>query len=61
LTDPVSDFYSLERTRKRPVQVDERRLTGEENVAPYKVPKPVEYVGEMTLTSVGKVDKKALR
>ena len=57
----MSDFYSLERTRKRPVQVDERRLTGEENVAPYKVPKPVEYVGEMTLTSVGKVDKKALR
>jgi len=32
-----------------------------ENMAPYKVPKIVEFVDEMPLTTVGKVDKKALR
>ena len=32
-----------------------------ENVAPYKVPKLIEFVNEMPLTAVGKVDKKALR
>lgn len=32
-----------------------------ENMAPYKVPKIVEFVEEIPLTSVGKVDKKALR
>jgi long-chain acyl-CoA synthetase len=32
-----------------------------ENMAPYKVPKSVEFIDEIPLTSVGKVDKKALR
>ena len=32
-----------------------------ENFAPYKVPKIVEFVDNIPLTSVGKVDKKALR
>lgn len=32
-----------------------------ENCAPYKVPKIIEFVEEMPLTAVGKVDKKALR
>jgi long-chain acyl-CoA synthetase len=32
-----------------------------ENMAPYKVPKLVEFVKEIPLTAVGKVDKKALR
>lgn len=32
-----------------------------ENFAPYKVPKIVEFLQDMPLTSVGKVDKKALR
>jgi acyl-CoA synthetase (AMP-forming)/AMP-acid ligase II len=32
-----------------------------ENMAPYKVPKIVEFVDEIPLTAVGKVDKKALR
>ncbi len=32
-----------------------------ENMAPYKVPKIVQFVEEIPLTSVGKVDKKALR
>jgi acyl-CoA synthetase (AMP-forming)/AMP-acid ligase II len=32
-----------------------------ENMAPYKVPKVVEFVDQMPLTAVGKVDKKALR
>jgi acyl-CoA synthetase (AMP-forming)/AMP-acid ligase II len=32
-----------------------------ENFAPYKVPKEIEIMEEMPLTSVGKVDKKALR
>ena len=32
-----------------------------ENMAPYKVPKVIEFVQNMPLTSVGKVDKKALR
>jgi acyl-CoA synthetase (AMP-forming)/AMP-acid ligase II len=31
------------------------------NLAPYKVPKIVEFVDEVPLTAVGKVDKKALR
>ncbi|MFP4475421.1 MAG: AMP-binding protein [Desulfatibacillaceae bacterium] len=32
-----------------------------ERMAPYKVPRVVEFTGEMPLTNVGKVDKKALR
>jgi long-chain acyl-CoA synthetase len=32
-----------------------------ENMAPYKRPKIIEFVDELPLTSVGKVDKKALR
>ena len=32
-----------------------------ENMAPYKVPKIVEFIDAIPLTSVGKVDKKALR
>ena len=32
-----------------------------ENMAPYKVPKIIQFVDEMPLTAVGKVDKKALR
>lgn len=32
-----------------------------ENMAPYKVPKIIEFVDEIPLTAVGKVDKKALR
>jgi acyl-CoA synthetase (AMP-forming)/AMP-acid ligase II len=32
-----------------------------ENMSPYKVPKIIEFVDELPLTPVGKVDKKALR
>jgi acyl-CoA synthetase (AMP-forming)/AMP-acid ligase II len=32
-----------------------------ENMAPYKVPKIIQFVDQIPLTSVGKVDKKALR
>ena len=32
-----------------------------ENMAPYKVPKIIEFTQQMPLTAVGKVDKKALR
>jgi acyl-coenzyme A synthetase/AMP-(fatty) acid ligase len=32
-----------------------------ENMAPYKRPKTIEFVEELPLTAVGKVDKKALR
>ena len=32
-----------------------------ENCSPYEVPKVIEIIGEMPLTSVGKVDKKVLR
>jgi len=32
-----------------------------ENMAPYKVPKIIEFVDELPLTAIGKVDKKALR
>ncbi len=32
-----------------------------DNMAPYKIPKIIEFVDEMPLTTVGKVDKKALR
>jgi long-chain acyl-CoA synthetase len=31
------------------------------HLAPYEVPKQVEIINEMPLTSVGKLDKKALR
>jgi long-chain acyl-CoA synthetase len=32
-----------------------------ENMAPYKVPKVIEFIDAIPLTAVGKVDKKALR
>ncbi len=32
-----------------------------ENMAPYKVPKIIEFMDDMPLTAVGKVDKKVLR
>ena len=32
-----------------------------ENMSPYKRPKTIEFVDQLPLTSVGKVDKKALR
>ncbi len=32
-----------------------------ENMAPYKVPKIIEFIDEMPLTAVGKIDKKVLR
>ena len=32
-----------------------------ENMSPYKVPKIIEFIDELPLTPVGKVDKKALR
>lgn len=32
-----------------------------ENCSPYEVPKVIEIIGEMPLTAVGKIDKKALR
>ncbi len=32
-----------------------------ENMSPYKVPKIIEFIDQMPLTAVGKVDKKALR
>jgi len=32
-----------------------------QNMAPYKVPKVIEFVDQMPLTAIGKVDKKALR
>lgn len=32
-----------------------------ENLAPYKVPKIIDFIAEMPLTAVGKVDKKVLR
>jgi acyl-CoA synthetase (AMP-forming)/AMP-acid ligase II len=39
----------------------ELRAYAKENLAPYKVPKIYEFVDAIPLTSVGKVDKKALR
>lgn len=47
--------------------MDEKELETEivefcrENMAPYKVPKIVQFMDQIPLTSVGKVDKKALR
>jgi long-chain acyl-CoA synthetase len=32
-----------------------------ENLSPYKVPKTIDFMDSLTLTPVGKVDKKALR
>jgi len=49
------------------VEHDKKKLEEEivaycrENMAPYKVPKTIEFTEAMPLTTVGKVDKKALR
>jgi len=40
---------------------DEIRLFAEENLARYKIPKIIEIVNEIPLTTVGKIDKRALR
>ncbi|TXT66348.1 MAG: Acyl-CoA synthetase (AMP-forming)/AMP-acid ligase II [Promethearchaeota archaeon] len=40
---------------------EEIRIFAEENLARYKVPKIIEIVEEIPLTTVGKIDKKALR
>lgn len=48
-------------------QKDQEKLKAEiidfcrTNMAPYKVPKIVEFIDQMPLTAVGKIDKKALR
>jgi acyl-CoA synthetase (AMP-forming)/AMP-acid ligase II len=49
------------------IQLDQKALTEDildfckKQMAPYKIPKMIEFVEAMPLTSVGKVDKKALR
>lgn len=49
--------------KQKPQAEVEADLIGfiKEQVAPYKVPKIVEFIDEIPLTSVGKVDKKVLR
>ncbi|MBC8420493.1 MAG: AMP-binding protein [Desulfobacterales bacterium] len=41
--------------------IDEILVFARENLSPYKVPKIVEFMKELPLTPIGKVDKKALR
>ncbi len=38
-----------------------KTITFREQLSPYKIPKKIEFVDEMPLTNVGKLDKKALR
>lgn len=40
---------------------DEILAFAKENLSPYKVPKVIEFMEELPLTPIGKVDKKALR
>jgi len=40
---------------------DEILAFAKENLSPYKVPKIIEFMEELPLTPIGKVDKKALR
>jgi acyl-CoA synthetase (AMP-forming)/AMP-acid ligase II len=49
--------------RDRPEQAvrDEILAFARESLSPYKVPKIVEFIDQLPLTAVGKVDKKALR
>jgi long-chain acyl-CoA synthetase len=60
----VKAFIQLRGDHKKKGEDDARQdiLTFcRENMAPFKVPKIVEFLDQMPLTSVGKVDKKALR
>ncbi len=54
---PAGDFQKLDKPRLEKEILDFCRKT----LAPYKVPRVVEFVESIPLTSVGKVDKKALR
>lgn len=65
---PGTDIVKLiVQPRPTASQLDSKGLESEimtfcnENFAPYKVPKIIEFVTNIPLTSVGKVDKKALR
>ena len=65
---PGSEFVKLVVQRKPAfAAADRERLTTDlvgwcrGRLAPYKVPKFVEFVDQIPLTAVGKVDKKALR
>ena len=40
---------------------DEILAFAKENLSPYKIPKIIEFMEELPLTPIGKVDKKALR
>ena len=54
--DPVFEFDGDEKTLK-----DNIVSFAKEQCAPYEVPKKIEFIAEMPLTAVGKIDKKVLR
>lgn len=43
-----------------PLKADELRAWARERIAGYKLPKGIHFVGELPLTSIGKIDKRAL-
>jgi len=53
----------LAASKKKDVKKLEQEIISfcQENMSPFKVPKIIEIVDEIPLTSVGKVDKKMLR
>jgi long-chain acyl-CoA synthetase len=54
--DPVFDFDGDEKALRENIIHFAR-----EKCAPYEVPKKIEFIDEMPLTAVGKIDKKVLR
>jgi long-chain acyl-CoA synthetase len=54
--DPTYEFDGNEDTLKEDIL-----QYAKDNCAPYEVPKMIEFIEELPLTTVGKVDKKALR
>jgi long-chain acyl-CoA synthetase len=54
--DPAFSFDGNEEALKEGI-----KAFAKEKVAPYEAPKIIEFIEEMPLTAVGKIDKKVLR
>jgi len=47
--------------QNRPALEEEIQKFAKEQLAPFEIPKVIEIIDQLPLTSVGKIDKKALR
>ncbi len=61
LVKAVVQLNAIAKEKDRKEIEDKIRNHCKENMAPYKVPKIIEFIDEIPLTAVGKVDKKVLR